>query len=306
MKRGLWLVRGLSVVGLVLGGMLLGFGSAVVTAPVAYAQTVGSIVVEGNRRVEAQTIRSYFKPGPGGRLGPLQIDEAYKALYATGLFQDVQIRTAGGRIVVTVVENPVINRIAFEGNSKVKDEQLKLEIQSKERGTLSRAVVQSDVQRIVEVYRRTGRFDVTVTPKIIELPNNRVDLVFEIKEGAKTTIKTIEFIGNKAYSSLSPAGRHQDEPDEYPVVPAEQQHLRPRSARGRSRVAAPLLPQARLHRRADRVGGGRIRSRRGPGSSSASRSRRASSIASEPWMCVSNVRALDPGAGAIAGAARPR
>jgi outer membrane protein insertion porin family len=101
---------------------------------------------------------------------------------------------------VTLVENPVINRIAFEGNKKVKEDQLKLEIQSKERGTLSRAVVQSDVQRLVEVYRRGGRFDVRIDPKIIELPNSRVDLVFEISEGAKTDVKLINFVGNHAYS----------------------------------------------------------------------------------------------------------
>ncbi len=100
-----------------------------------------------------------------------------------------------------MVENPVINRIAFEGNRKVKDEQLKAEIQSKERGTLSRPIVQSDVQRLVEVYRRSGRFDIRVDPKIIELPNNRVDLVFEINEGAKTGVKMIEFVGNRYYSS---------------------------------------------------------------------------------------------------------
>jgi outer membrane protein insertion porin family len=101
-----------------------------------------------------------------------------------------------------VVENSVINRIQFEGNSRIKDEQLKPEIQSKERGTLSRAMVQSDVQRIVEVYRRSGRFDVTVVPKIIDLPNGRVDLVFEISEGAKTTILSINFVGNQSYSSF--------------------------------------------------------------------------------------------------------
>ena len=88
-----------------------------------------------------------------------------------------------------MVENPVINRIAFEGNKKVKDEQLTAEIQSKPRGTLSRPTVQADVQRIVEIYRRSGRYDVRVEPKIIELPNNRVDLVFEINEGDKTGVK---------------------------------------------------------------------------------------------------------------------
>src|SRR5438876_7934609 len=119
----------------------------------------------------------------------------------TGQFQDVKINSAGVRIVVTVVENPVIGRIAFEGNKKVKDEQLSAEIQSKPRGTLSRPMVQSDAQRIAEVYRHSGRYDVRVTPEIIEQPNNRVDLVFTITEGAKTGVKSIEFIGNSAFSS---------------------------------------------------------------------------------------------------------
>jgi outer membrane protein insertion porin family len=192
----------LGAVGLILFSVLLGAAPVVMTAPVAYAQGAGNIDVQGNRRVEAATIRSYFRPGPGGRLGAYEIDEAYKALFGTGLFQEVNIRQAGGRIIVAVVENPVINRIAFEGNTRVKDEQLKPEIQSKERGTLSRAVVQSDVQRLSELYRRSGRYDVTVVPKIIDLPNGRVDLVFEIREGGKTTIIGIEFVGNRAYSSF--------------------------------------------------------------------------------------------------------
>jgi len=199
-------VRGLGITGFVLGGMVLTLAAVSLTAGVACAQTpnsqaVNSIVVEGNRRVEASTVRSYFKPGPGGGFDAQSIDDAYKALYATGLFEDVRITQSGGRITVTLVENPVINRIAFEGNKKVKEDQLKLEIQSKERGTLSRATVQSDVQRMVEVYRRGGRFDVHIDPKIIELPNGRVDLVFEINEGAKTDVKTINFVGNHAYSS---------------------------------------------------------------------------------------------------------
>ncbi len=167
----------------------------------ALAQTVDSIQVEGNRRVEAATIRSYFKPGPGGRLDQGRVDDGLKGLIETGLFQDVRINQAGGRIVVTVIENPVIGRIAFEGNKKIKDEQLTSEIQSKPRGTLSRPMVQSDAQRIAEVYRHAGRYDVNVVPEIIEQPNNRVDLVFTITEGNKTGINSIEFIGNKAYSS---------------------------------------------------------------------------------------------------------
>lgn len=194
-------VRGWVASCLILGGILVGAGGgAVLSTGAAVAQTVNSIVVEGNRRVEADTIRSYFRPGPGGRLGPEQEDEALKAMVATGLFSDVRISHSGGRIVVTVAENPVINRVAFEGNKKAKDEQLLAETQSKPRGTLSRPTVQADVQRIIEIYNRTGRFDVSVNPKIIELPNNRVDLVFEIKEGDKTGIKEIVFVGAKAFS----------------------------------------------------------------------------------------------------------
>jgi outer membrane protein insertion porin family len=175
--------------------------AAMLVSSPAAAQGVSSIQVEGNRRVEVETIRSYFKPGPDGRLDQARIDDGLKALIETGLFQDVRINTAGGRLVVTVVENPVIGRIAFEGNKKVKDEQLSAEIQSKPRGTLSRPMVQSDAQRIAEIYRRSGRYDVRVNPEIIEQPNNRVDLVFTITEGSKTGVKSIEFIGNVAYSS---------------------------------------------------------------------------------------------------------
>ena len=167
----------------------------------AVAQTAASIGVEGNRRIEADTIRSYFKPGPDGRLDNVRIDDGLKALIETGLFQDVRIDRTGGRFVVVVVENPVIGRVAFEGNKKVKDEQLTAEVQSKPRGTLSRAMVQSDTARITEIYRRNGRYDVRVEPKIIEQPNNRVDLVFEVTEGSKTVVKSIEFIGNQAFSS---------------------------------------------------------------------------------------------------------
>jgi outer membrane protein insertion porin family len=175
---------------------------AVLVSSSAFAQTVQSISVEGNRRVEVETIRSYFKPGPGGRLDQGAIDDGLKALIETGLFQDVKInRGAGGQIIVSVVENPVIGRIAFEGNKKIKDEQLTAEVQSKARGTFSRAMVQSDTLRIAEIYRHSGRYDVTVVPEIIEQPNNRVDLVFTINEGAKTGVKSIEFVGNNAFSS---------------------------------------------------------------------------------------------------------
>lgn len=175
--------------------------TAALVSTTAVAQTPASIAVEGNRRVDLETIRSYFRPGPSGRLDQGNIDDGLKALIETGLFQDVKINQAGGRLVVSVVENPVIARIAFEGNKKVKDDQLTAEIQSKARGTLSRPMVQSDAQRISEIYRRSGRYDVSVVPEIIEQPNNRVDLIFTVTEGAKTGVKSIQFIGNNYYSS---------------------------------------------------------------------------------------------------------
>lgn len=193
-------VRGLALSCVVLGGLLVSAELVgVVSSGTALAQTVNSIVVQGNRRVESATIRSYFNPGPGGRLGPEQIDNAIKALYATGLFSDVRLSHAGGRLVVTVVENPVINQVAFEGNSKAKDQQLEAEVQSKARGTLSKPMVQADVQRIIEIYHRTGYYDVTVAPQIIELPNNRVNLVFKITEGKKTVVREIKFVGAHAF-----------------------------------------------------------------------------------------------------------
>src|SRR6201996_9796067 len=172
--------------GLVLAGLLLGVGFVGLPTGAAYAAppaeagaSASNIVVQGNRRVEADTVRSYFKVAPGERLDAAKIDSALKALYASGLFQDIRISQSGGRLIVTVVEAGVIDRVAFEGNSKLKDEQLQGEIQSKPRGTLSKAMVQADVTRIIEGYHRTGRFDGLVVPKTVERPNNRVDLVFE-------------------------------------------------------------------------------------------------------------------------------
>jgi outer membrane protein insertion porin family len=192
--------------GLVLAGLLLAvglFGLAPVGALAAPNDHTAAteIVVEGNRRVEADTIRSYFKATPGERLNADQIDAGLKALYASGLFQDIHVTTQGNRVIVSVVEAAVIDRLAFEGNHRMKDEQLQAEIQSKARGTLSKPMVQADVERIIEIYHRNGRFDVRVMPQIIERPNNRVDLIFKIDEGEKTGVKQIIFVGNHAYSS---------------------------------------------------------------------------------------------------------
>jgi outer membrane protein insertion porin family len=163
----------------------------------AYAQS-GGITVRGNQRVDAETVRSYFT----GR-GPLTqavIDEGIRGLYASGLFSDVRVSRAGGGIVVSVSENQVINRVAFEGNSKIKDSVLASETQSKPRGPFNPAVIQADAQRIQDIYRRSGRYEVTVAPKTIDQPSGRVDLVFEINEGEKTKIAAINFEGNQAFS----------------------------------------------------------------------------------------------------------
>src|SRR5262245_898668 len=166
---------------------------------VALASNV-AIDVVGNRLVEADTIRAIFNQS-NGRLDAEGIDRALKALYATGLFQQVNISRRDGRIVVKVVENSIVRRVAFEGNKKIKDEQLRQETQSKEGGPLSRAIVQRDVQQVMELYRRAGRFDVTVEPKIISAGDDRADLVFEIQEGQKAGVRDIVFVGNKSFHS---------------------------------------------------------------------------------------------------------
>lgn len=207
MKLWVRVFRGVCVAAGMCGAGVLSQGVGALVVPVAaFAQSASSIVVQGNRRVDAATIRSYFRTGPGERLDAIRIDEGYKALVATGLFEDVRISQSGGRLTVTVVESAVINRIQFEGNRSVKDEQISQEIQSKPRGPLSRVAVRNDVQRIIDIYRASGRYDVRVDPKIIEVANGRVDLVFEITEGKKTTVRTISFVGNRAYG----AGRLKD------------------------------------------------------------------------------------------------
>src|SRR5258708_37925828 len=139
-------------------------GAAMLVSSPVVGQTVSPIQVEGNRRVEIETIRSYFKAGPGGRLDQASIDDGLKALIETGLFQDVRISTAGGRLLVTVVENPVIGRVAFEGNKKVKDEQLSAEIQSKPRGTLARPRVRADAVLLALIFHPSCHAVVPLNP----------------------------------------------------------------------------------------------------------------------------------------------
>ena len=167
-----------------------------------YAQSVGTIDirVEGAQRIEPDTVRSYVPIRAGQKITTQALDEALKKLFATGLFADVIVRREGSAIVVRVVENPIINRIAFEGNKRISDDILEDEVKLRPRIVYTRSRVQNDVQRLIDVYRRNGRFAVTVEPKVIQLPQNRVDLIFEITEGPVTEIRRIGFVGNVKYS----------------------------------------------------------------------------------------------------------
>jgi outer membrane protein insertion porin family len=161
---------------------------------------VTDIKVEGTQRIEPETVRSYLQIQPGDAWDAAKLDASLKALFATGLFADVNLSRVGDTLVVKVVENPIINRIAFEGNHKLEDKDLTAEIQEKPRVVYTRSRVQADVKRILDLYRRHGRFGATVEPKVIQLSENRVDLVFEINEGEFTGIRSINFVGNKAFS----------------------------------------------------------------------------------------------------------
>jgi outer membrane protein insertion porin family len=183
------------------GGWWFAAAAVLIAVPSVAAETAArdSITVEGNRRVDAETVRSYFNPAPDGRLDEAARDAALKALIATGLFDKVTIDRAGDRLVVHLTEAPVLDRVAFEGNKKVKDSDLAAAVESKPRGNLQRAMVQSDVGRIIEAYRHVGRDDVSVMPQVIDRGNGRVDLVFAITEGVKTTVRQINFIGNRVF-----------------------------------------------------------------------------------------------------------
>ena len=172
-------------------------------SPAAMASAYGiiaSIEVNGAQRVEAETVKSYMTVRVGEPFDPSQIDASLKNLFGTGLFADVTMSRTANTLIVTVRENPSINEVAFEGNKRFKDEDLAREIQSKERSVYTRTTVQSDLQRVLELYRRSGYFSATVVPKLIELDQNRVNLVFEVNEGERTLVRGISFVGNTVYS----------------------------------------------------------------------------------------------------------
>ena len=190
---------------LVSGLALLLGGTALASAPSVLAQVQQSVVlssisVQGNERIDSETVLSYLPISVGDTVDPQKLDVALKTLFRTDLFSDVKIDLDGSTLVVRVVENPIINQVLFEGNSNLKDDKLQDEVQIRPRGIFTRAKVEEDVGRIVELYRRSGRISATVTPKIVELPQKRVDLIFEIDEGPKSGILRVNFLGNKQFS----------------------------------------------------------------------------------------------------------
>jgi len=183
---------------------------ALLISGTAMAQTgtgrVTEVQVRGTQRIDPGTVQSYMLIQPGDVFDSERLDRSLKALFATGLFADVTIRRQGDALVVNVVENPIINRISFEGNRRIDNEELSREVELRPRVVFTRTRVQQDVQRIVEIYRRSGRYGVTVEPKIIQQEQNRVDLVFEINEGELTPVQTISIIGNRRFSDSTLRG----------------------------------------------------------------------------------------------------
>ena len=186
------ILRGISA------GLVLVLMAALPSGP-ASAEAVSRIEVKGNRRIEAATIRALLPLKPGRAATPEAIDRSLEALFASGLFADVRIEPQRDRLVVTVRENPTVNQVAFEGNRKVKADELRSAVQTKPADVLSRARVAEDVRQLLELYRRRGLSGARIEPKAIDLAENRVNLVFEIREGEKAGVLRIGFVGNKAF-----------------------------------------------------------------------------------------------------------
>ncbi len=170
------------------------------TAPVRPGGTIAAIKVEGNQRIETGTILSYMLVQVGDPFDPDRLDRSLKTLYATGLFQDVRISREGDTVVVRVVENPLVNRVAFEGNHKLSDDQLRPEMQLKPRAVFTPALAEQDRQHILDMYAKRGYYNARVDPQIIRLDQNRVDVVYQINDGSVTLISKIVFVGNHAFS----------------------------------------------------------------------------------------------------------
>jgi outer membrane protein insertion porin family len=168
--------------------------------PVQPGGTIQSIKVEGNERIETGTILSYMLVQPGDPFDPDRLDRSLKTLYATGLFQDVRLTREGDVLVVHLVENPLVNRVAFEGNRKLSDDQLRPDMQLRSRAVFTPSLAEFDRQKILDLYAKHGYYDTRVDPQIIRLEQNRVDVVYQISDGPSTLISKIAFVGNKAFS----------------------------------------------------------------------------------------------------------
>lgn len=169
-------------------------------------ELIQSIDVDGAVRLERETVLSYLTVAVSSRAGEEELNASLKALYATGLFADVSLTLTEGALVVHVVENPIVNQVTFEGNDKLSKEDLAKEVQLKSRLVYTLPKVQKDVQRILDLYRRSGRFAATVEPKIVPLEQNRVDVIFEIVEGSHTGVRRISFVGNDHYDESALRG----------------------------------------------------------------------------------------------------
>ncbi|WP_298163115.1 outer membrane protein assembly factor BamA [Brevundimonas sp.] len=178
-------------------------------APAASAQqaapsetgVVNRILVQGNQRIDQTTVLSYLPIQPGDTIDPVILDVAIRTLTRTQLFADIQIGLQpNGDLVVRIVENPIINQVVFEGNGAISEDKLREEVTIAPRGIYTRARVQEDVGKIIELYRLSGRISANVTPKLVQLEQNRVDLIFEIDEGPETGVQSITFLGNSAFS----------------------------------------------------------------------------------------------------------
>jgi outer membrane protein insertion porin family len=161
--------------------------------------TIHAIQVVGNKRIETGTILSYMLVHPGDPFSASLLDQSLKTLYATGLFQNVSLTRAGDDLVVHVSEYPLVNTVAFEGNHAITDSELDKVVQLRPRAVFTRAAAEADRKRILDAYAQKGHYDATVTPEIIRLPENRVNVVFEINDGPSTLISRITFTGNHAY-----------------------------------------------------------------------------------------------------------
>ena len=169
-------------------------------APQVYAETIAQIRIEGNQRVEEETVLSYLQFSRGDEFDPEKIDESIKILFQTGLFADVQMFQRGNTLVIKLEENPLINQVNFEGNKEIADDALAKEVEVRERMIFTKARVRSDTQRVLALYQKSGYYNVRVAPKLIRLPENRINLVFEVTEGSETKVKLISFTGNEAFS----------------------------------------------------------------------------------------------------------